>query len=117
MWIFLNNAYLSIVGHREQPDMLLVRARNLGDIEAVFPKAVVLTTPHADYLFRAVIHRAEVKEVIAAEIFDIDYDNFKNSIVDDRYHDACMNVWVTMNGYQRAETYQRSRKHHAKKKK
>ena len=116
MWIFLNNAYLSIVRHRERPDHLLVRARNNGDIQAVFPQAEVDITPHADYLFRAVISEDEVINAISWEVSEIDYDNFKNSIVDQRYHDACMGVWVTMNDYQREGTYQRDRKHHAKKK-
>jgi len=116
MWIFLNNAYLSIVRHRERPDHLLVRARNHGDIEATFPDAIVKITPHADYLFRAVIHEPLVAAVIKHAILNIDYDNFKNSIIDHRYHNACMETWVVMNDYQREGTYQRDRKHHAKKK-
>ena len=117
MWIFLNNAYLSIVRHRDQPNHLLVRARNSGDIEAVFPQAEVKITPHGDYLFRAVVDESLVAAAIKASILNIDYDNFKGSIVDDRYHDACMRVWLIMNAYQREGTYQRSKKYHAKKKK
>lgn len=32
MWIFLPNASLSIVEHRERPDLLKIRARAKGDI-------------------------------------------------------------------------------------
>ena len=117
MWIFLNNSYLSIVRHRDEPDQLLVRARNNGDIEAVFPRAIVKITPQADYLFRAVIDESLVAATIKTAILDIDYDNFKDSIADARYHDTCLNVWLTMSAHQRNETYQRNRINHAKKKK
>ena len=36
MWVFLSDAFLSIVAHRDDPDALLVRARRQGDIECVF---------------------------------------------------------------------------------
>lgn len=101
MWIFLSNSYLSIVRHRDQPDHLLVRARNKGDIEAVFPYAFVETTPTGDYLFRAVISESEVADVIKKSVLDIDYDNFKNSIHNSRFYSACLKVWFTMNNYQR----------------
>jgi len=100
MWIFLNNAYLSIVRHRDQPDYLLVRARNEGDIEATFPYAFVNKTPQADYLFRAIIHESEVADAICGAIVDIDYDNFKNSIPDPRYYLTCSSIWLLMNTYQ-----------------
>jgi hypothetical protein len=41
MWVFLNDSFLSIVAHRTEPGVLLVRARTAGDIEAVFPQAHV----------------------------------------------------------------------------
>lgn len=102
MWIFLNNAYLSIVRHRDRSGCLLVRARNKGDIEAVFPRAVVKLTPKGDYFYRATIDESLVAVTIKNAILDINYDNFKNSIpsTSHDYHDACMNVWVTMNAYQ-----------------
>ncbi len=111
MWVFLNNAYLSIVRHRDQPSHLLVRARNKGDIEAVFPYVSTYTDPSADYLFRAIIHEHEVADAIKEAVLDIDYDNFKNSITNDEYHVACLRVWATMNAYQQDGAY------HAKKKK
>jgi len=111
MWIFLNNAYLSIVRHRDLPDQLLVRARYKEHIKAAFPHASVIETPDADYLFRAVVHEAAVADAICGAIMDIDYDNFKNSIPDDRYHTACLNVWTTM------YTYQQRGSRNAKKKK
>jgi hypothetical protein len=102
MWIFLNNAYLSIVRDRDQPNYLLVRARNEGDIEAIFPAADVIKGAGTDYLFRTVIHESLVATAIKYAILDINYGNFKDSIpaTSPKYHDACLNVWVTMHSYQ-----------------
>jgi hypothetical protein len=102
MWIFLNDAFLSIVEHREYASKLLVRARVQGDIERVFPAAKVLHTPvRADYAYRAVIDRTIVVKAISTQVLNIDYPNFKNSVKEDDRHDAYLAVWLTMNDYQR----------------
>lgn len=96
MWIFLNDAFLSIVAHRDRPDDLLVRARAPGDIEMVFPGAVVLSTPAADYPFRAVVDRRVVAGALLSRVAGIDYDNFKGSVAEDTRHDAYLDVWAMM---------------------
>jgi hypothetical protein len=48
MWIFANNAFVSIVEFRDEPDMLLIRARLPGDIQAMFPDAEVLEYTETD---------------------------------------------------------------------
>ena len=105
MWIFLNDAFLSIVADRNSDDMLLVRARKNGHIEAIFGDFEVTRTPTpaADYLYRAFIPRHVVAKVVAQRIGNIDYDNFKNSVSDEAYHDACTDVWSAMYGYQHNE--------------
>jgi hypothetical protein len=92
MWLFLNNAALSIVAHRDEPDCLLVRARVAGDIERIFPSAEVHEMLEADYRYRANVRREEVAARIAQSIATIDYDNFKNSCGTAR-HNAYMEVW------------------------
>jgi hypothetical protein len=96
MWIFFNNAFLSIVQKDCLPDELLVRARRRGDIEHVFPGARVSRSPRGDYLYRTILPRSEVKAALAAKVDDIDYDNFKDSIGDDLFHTCCVNVWSIM---------------------
>jgi len=96
MWIFLNNAFVSIVRHREQPDILLVRARREGDIERAIPGAVSEETQYADYRYRAPVSAEVVAQAISRQVRDIDYDNFKNSIEDPGYHAACSSVWGDM---------------------
>lgn len=96
MWVCLNDSFLSIVAHRDQPDMLCVRARVRGHIERVFPFADVQETPDGDYLFRAVINRQAVANAIASRAFSITYDNFKNSVPDRKLHDAYLDFWSIM---------------------
>lgn len=101
MWIFLNNAFLSIVDKGGDGSTLLVRARKEGDIERVFPAALTSRTPGHDYLFRARLDRDEVAQAIAESVKAITYPNFKGSVKDVRRHDAYMGVWGEMHSYQR----------------
>ena len=96
MWVFLNNSFLSIVAHRDKPDVLLVRARKAGDIEAVFPGATTWQDPRADYRHRAEIARSDVAGALAKAAAGIDYANFKNSVEDLDRHEAYMRVWGVM---------------------
>jgi hypothetical protein len=100
MWIFLNDAFLSIVDKDGDGTTLLVRARRPGDLERVFPDASVQETPHNDYRFRARVSRPEVIQAMAQAIERLDYPNFKGSVVDHRRHDAYLRVWSVMHQYQ-----------------
>lgn len=105
MWLFANNAFLSIVDKAPDPNQLVVRARCEGHIEAVFPKAKVIRDGSGDYLFRAFIDRTDVAEAMYAAVMNINYPNFKNSIRDDRYHNACSSVWGVMSRLQPTPPY------------
>ncbi len=96
MWLFVKDAFLSIVKYAEDPTALLVRARIKGDIERIFATAAVTETSHADYRFRAVIPREEVARAIAEEARKINYTNFKDSVKEEDRHDAYMNCWSIM---------------------
>ena len=96
MWICTSSAFLSVVADREHEDRLLVRARIAGHIESVFPKAKVFTSDSADYMFRSFIPRDEVAQVIAQQVKDIHYDNFKNSVKNKPLHDAYLKIWTVM---------------------
>lgn len=106
MWVFLNDGFLSIVEPAkltQGQDILCVRARKEGHIQAVFGDVEVIKTPEADYLYRAFLPRRLVADTIASRLRSLDYSNFKDSIPDNEYHDACAEVWGVMNSYQ-AET-------------
>jgi hypothetical protein len=100
MWIFLNNAFLSIVDKGGDGNTLLVRARRSGDIERTFPEAKVERTPGNDYLFRARLGREEVAAAVAEAVKAITYGNFKGSVKERDRHDAYMGVWQVMHHYQ-----------------
>lgn len=101
MWIFLSDAFFSIVKPRG-PDnkKLMVRARIAGDIERHFPGHRVTRTSDADYRFRAFIDEKDVLTEVAAYILNIDYSNFKNTVCTNHRHDAYMGVWTEMFRYQ-----------------
>jgi len=103
MWIFLNDAFLSIVAHVEKPDYLHVRGRLRGDIERVFPDAAVTETPDGDYLFRADVLRIDAARALADRTASIAYENFKGSVApdDQARHRTYLEVWTVMDRYQR----------------
>lgn len=95
MWLFTRGNFLSIVQDLDNRNNLLVRARYDGDIEELFPSAMVRKTPKADYLYRASIDRTEVMEVVAEQVAEIDYANFKSANPKHRQHDL-MKIWNVM---------------------
>lgn len=99
MWIFLNDAFLSVVADRANPRNLLVRARVEGDIERCFI-APVTYTPKRDYPYRASVPREQVSAVMQTRIDAIDYSNFKMSVADEDRHFAYLNVWTVMVAFQ-----------------
>ena len=96
MWIFSQDGHFSIVAHRTEPELLLVRARHPNHIGALLPNAELTHLPSADYPFRTVARRSDVHEAVKTYLLNLDYDNFKASIDDDEFHEVCLNVWHTM---------------------
>ncbi|MGB1022261.1 MAG: hypothetical protein ACPGXW_05520 [Synechococcus sp.] len=102
MWIFLSDAFLSVVADKADPsgERLLVRARRSGDIERVFPEAEVFSVAGADYAFRAWLPRQRVADAAQERVQSLAYTNFKDSIEDPAYHDAALAAWTAMYRYQ-----------------
>lgn len=117
MWIMLSDAFLSIVtAGPGLYDQLLVRARVKNDIERIFPRAKVLYTPGGDYHYRANVDRQTVVNKLTVEIVNIDYENFKNSVVEKDRHDAYLRCWVAMADFQAGRAPQKKARRRAKKK-
>jgi hypothetical protein len=95
MWIFHPKGFVSIVTCPEDNSKLLVRGRVAGDVEKMFPNAVVTVTPKRDYRFRAVMSRAAVRNRLRDLVDAIDYDNFKDACPAER-HDSYLDIWTTM---------------------
>jgi len=102
MWIFLNDAFLSVVADHAN---LLVRARRREDLERTFPAAAhrILATPKADYGFRLSMPRSLVVAALLERLLDIDYPNFKASVAEDDRHAAYQRVWEDMFTFQEAD--------------
>jgi len=102
MWIFLPKSMLSIV---EKPGdrgtgTLTVRGRIKGDIEAVFPGAVIEADTGTDYRFRAKVPREQVAKAMHEAVMNLNYSNFKGAVKDSKRHDAYMHVWDAMFRFQ-----------------
>ena len=96
MWLFVSGGFVSIVAHRDDPMHLLVRARHPEHIAALFPDLTPTVLLSADYRYRVVVHRVAVQRALSHYLASMEYDNFKASIDDDTYHDACLKIWQTM---------------------
>lgn len=100
MWIFLNDAFISAVQHRDDPDQLVVRARRREDLERTFPGEPISVSETSDYRYRVFVSKADFARVIIEKIAGIDYPNFKNSVAEHDRHDHYARVWGVMYGFQ-----------------
>ena len=98
MWIFTPQGFISAVAHREDPQSIMIRARDQGHLRAMFPGSTVVKSPLGDYPARISIPRNVFAAWLASQAYDLDYTNFKDAIpYEDRtYHDACVAVWEDM---------------------
>jgi hypothetical protein len=96
MWLFTNQGFISIVQHRDDPELMIVRARRAEHLQALLPDAEVLRLDRADYRYRVFVSRLDLETHMLDWIQAVDYDNFKDSIPDHEYHDAAMGVWNVM---------------------
>ena len=100
MWIFTSQGMISIVRHRDDSRLMMVRARQPEVLQALFSGYDLIVTPEADYHYRMEVTQHDLQVIIDQELEDLQYDNFKNSIADDAYHNACSKVWSVMYQYQ-----------------
>lgn len=86
MWLILNNSFVSIVEHRDDPNLLVVRGRFKGDVERFLNpmpaglNVIEAVTPDADYRFRVVVERGDVAHALTRAVQCVRYPNFKDSI-------------------------------------
>ena len=68
-------------------------------LKNIFPNVSHFPLENSDYPHRAVVARTDVCKVISKYIIGMQYDNFKNSILESRYHTVCHEVWTLMYEY------------------
>jgi hypothetical protein len=102
MWVFTNNAFVSIVAHRDKPGTLLVRGRFKGDVDRFLRRKCEIETPDADYRFRAESTFSDVARLIEIATCDINYPNFKDSMREPWRKRIAMSLWGILANAQRA---------------
>ena len=100
MWIFTSNAFVSIVQHRNDPTILIVRARYREDLREFLGACKIVHLKDADYPYRAEVDRLVVTKSLAVAVENLHYDNFKNSVRNQGRHWALLDVWAIMRRWQ-----------------
>src|SRR3954453_21583727 len=83
MWLFTPRGFYSVVAHRDDPDVVLVRARERADLESLAelsPRLAIAHTPERDYAWRVLMPRAEWERALGLLATEIDYPNFKDEV-------------------------------------
>lgn len=94
MWIVTNKGFLSAVAHRDKPDEIVLRARNIEALEGYFDKDEIIEMRKSDYRFRVFIKRERYDELLLQLSKEIDYPNFKDSIQDSRVKKMASKIWA-----------------------
>jgi hypothetical protein len=106
MWVFTLDGFYSAVVHKDDPELVVVRARKREDLvslrKQMAPTHLTLTvlhTPDADYAYRMVMPRQTWSSYLMTTVMDMDYPNFKDAVSRTQgwrrsalYHD----VWAAM---------------------
>lgn len=97
-WLLFNHSAVSIVEHKEDPTVLICRARVQGDIQRFLgpelAKGVkVKRTPDRDYLFRAEISRETAATAAANHVRGVTYPNFKDSVRNQQRKGVYSRIW------------------------
>jgi hypothetical protein len=86
MWLVTHFGFFSVV-QKKSDDILTVRARTRGDLEALKERYVptlghILKGEGTDYQYRAKVSREDLAEAMQKIIMDIDYSNFKDAVAE-----------------------------------
>lgn len=97
MWIASTAGFFSIVRHTGDRDLVLVRARRHGHLEAlrkVFPSLpATISTPERDYPYRVELPHDQLADLLAALADRVTYPNFKAAVKGAREHSCYAKVW------------------------
>src|SRR3954471_19209671 len=107
MWLLTTRGFYSVVARRDDPSLVLVRARVQDDLEALRDLAPSLDPwydPTRDYPWRAELPRDEWAGVAAALAREIDYGNFKNAVAAFQGHDRADLYALVWDDLRRLET-------------
>ncbi len=87
MWLQTTDGFFSVVEHRDNDELVLIRARAREDLENLtryeaegFEDQHIIEDLRADYQWRLIVPRAAWLEVLTKLTNEIDYDNFKDAV-------------------------------------
>lgn len=94
MWIFMSDAFLSVVQDENDPDYLIVRARQREHLNNInVPNINIYTVENSDYQYRTRMHKATFGVLVSGRIRAINYPKFKPSAYSNDYHRLLLEVW------------------------
>src|SRR4051812_10591751 len=94
MWLCFNNAFISAVADRNDPNRLVVRARRREYLENLFGQSMeIVVSTDSDYKYRVFVERGLLADLAHKTLMSLSYDNFKNSVEDDDLHDLYADFW------------------------
>jgi len=114
MWLFTETGFLSAVAHFEDPEVLVVRAREETSLRrlSVAAETAIVATPANDYPFRIHVGRDVFAEWLLEQVSSLNYTNYKSHMVQTRGHEfteALHQVWATMHSIESPRVTQEDR--------
>jgi hypothetical protein len=100
MWICFNDGFVSVVNDKLGIDDLVVRSRRREILETLFPNKSITELYVSDYKYRIYCSKKEMQKVLIQRIENIDYSNFKSSVVDEDLHNLYNSMWFLHYRYQ-----------------
>jgi hypothetical protein len=109
MWVFTSTGFVSAVSHRDEPDLVVVRARDRASLTPLIERTGADLNPWTswDYAFRIVVERTVFARWLAEQADAIDYANFKDRAKARRGGDfatALGEVWGSMHAFQQRQS-------------
>ncbi len=112
MWLLLDTGFISVVQHKDDPALLLVRSRVRDDISNILGDDVeIVENPHADYLYRAVVSRERLAAALLKAVQSLDYTSHVKDIALQRSapspgrQAAYYDTWAAMSRMQPTRPY------------
>ena len=101
MWVFTETGFVSAVMHRDDENVIVVRARETESLDgiAALADSKIVSTPNRDYPWRVHVSRATFQQWLASSADDLRYTNYKNRIHEtrgDEFYSALSKVWSVM---------------------
>ena len=101
MWLMSETGFVSAVTHWEDPEIIVVRARDYDSLLPIadFAEKVIQHTPENDYPIRVEVPRSVFAEWVAKQVETMTYSNYKDRVYTTRgrdYAHTLGDVWSTM---------------------